>query len=353
MQNERYSRQIILPEFGGEAQKKLLQASILTVGAGGLAASALPYLAASGIGKIGICDGDKVSISNLSRQILFSESDLGLNKAEIAAKKLRELNPDVNVKYYPFFIEENNVLSLLSEYDLILDCTDNFDTRYLLNDAACMKQKPVVYAAVDGTEGQVSVFNVKNEDGTFSVNLRDVFPNAPEQSAVKNCAENGVLSVAAGIIGLMQAAEVVKLISGKGEILKNKMMIYNVLKNSSYILHFPERTAQQVPAFLSKTQRNTCSILFETVYFDEKNRLPANCSVYDVRERGEYEQKNFGFENLPLSEIKAGKLPAFNSTCLAFHCKSGFRSEQAIRILSEKLPEKKFFNLIFRKNEWL
>jgi adenylyltransferase/sulfurtransferase len=350
-QKQRYARQTVLDNFGDEKQEKLLRSSVFVAGAGGLAAPLLPYLAAAGVGTIGIADGDLVSESNLQRQIIFSEKDLGKNKAEVAAEKLKTLNSGINIHFYPFFADENNLLELMKDYDIVIDCTDNFTVRYLLNDAALMLQKPLIYAAVNAFEGQVAVFNSPLSDGRRSCNLRDLFPEPPAEGVVRNCAENGVLGVAVGIIGTLQAAETIKILTGIGTPLINKVLIYNILECRQFVLNLPPVSRFHAPAKLEKSISQTCELTPESIFFDQKERFPASFLLLDVREKFEYDEKNIGAKNFPLSDIKTGKIPAIEEKNVLIHCKSGMRSAEAVKILREFFPEKKFLNVIFRQGE--
>ncbi|RZJ99252.1 MAG: HesA/MoeB/ThiF family protein, partial [Flavobacterium sp.] len=210
---ERYERQLILKGFGLEAQQKLSKAKVLVVGAGGLGCPALQYLTAAGVGMIGVVDHDTISLNNLHRQILYSNDEIGKLKSEVASTKLRDLNPEIIIHAFPFRLVKNNIIQLLSNYDFILDCTDNFVSRYLINDACILLRKPLVFAAISGYEGQIAIFNVADEAGN-STNYRDLFPIPPNPEEVPNCAESGVLGALSGIIGTMQAAEAIKLITG-------------------------------------------------------------------------------------------------------------------------------------------
>lgn len=218
----RYSRHIILSEIGPEGQNKLLRAKVLVIGAGGLGCPALQYLAAAGIGQLGIIDFDVVEESNLHRQILFGTSSLGVNKALAAKERLEDLNPTIAINAYPFKLTVENALELFSGYDVILDGSDNFATRYLVNDAAVIIDKPVVYGAIYKFEGQVSVFNYQN-----GPSYRCLFPDPPKDGSVANCAEVGVLGVLPGIIGSMQANEVIKIILGFDGVLSGRLLCYN------------------------------------------------------------------------------------------------------------------------------
>ena len=203
---KRYKCQLALPGFGIENQQKLQDAKVLVVGAGGLGCPAALYLAASGIGTIGIADFDVVSVSNLHRQILYSAADVGLLKAEIACQRLRQQNPQITLTPITQKITHANAIQFISEYDIVVDGTDNFETKYLLNDACVLSGKPMVYAAIYQYEGQVSVLNALNSDGSRSPNYRDLYPSV-NASQIPGCAEGGVMPSIAGITGILQANE--------------------------------------------------------------------------------------------------------------------------------------------------
>src|SRR5690606_19253182 len=215
----RYSRHIILSEIGQAGQDKLLSAKVLVIGAGGLGCPVLQYLAAAGIGTLGIIDFDVVEISNLQRQVLFGTSSLGKNKAEAAKKHLEDLNPEISIMAYAEKLTYQNALELFKNYDIIVDGSDNFETRYLVNDACIITNKPLVFGAIYKFEGQVSVFNYQN-----GPSYRCLFPNPPQKDTVPNCSEIGVLGVLPGIIGSMQANEVLKIILGIGSTLSGKLL---------------------------------------------------------------------------------------------------------------------------------
>ena len=223
-QIERYSRHIILPEVGGSGQQKMLEARVLLLGAGGLGSPAAYYLAAAGIGNLGIVDFDKVDLSNLQRQIIHSTERIGMLKTESAKKTIQALNPDVNVTLYNEKMDSNNIMSLIKDYDYVVDGSDNFPTRYLVNDACVMKNKTLIHGSIYRFEGQVTVF--KPGDGPC---YRCLYPEPPPPGMVPNCQEGGVLGVLAGVIGNLQVVEVLKLILGIGKPLVGKLLIYDAL----------------------------------------------------------------------------------------------------------------------------
>ena len=224
-QIERYSRHIILPEVGGAGQQKMLEARVLLLGAGGLGSPAAYYLAAAGIGNLGIVDFDQVDLSNLQRQIIHSTERIGMLKTESAKKTIQALNPDVNVTLYNEKIDSSNILSIIKDYDYVVDGSDNFPTRYLVNDACVMENKTLIHGSIYRFEGQVTVF--KPNSGPC---YRCLYPEPPPPGMSPNCQEGGVLGVLAGIVGNLQVVEVLKLILGIGEPLVGKLLIYDALK---------------------------------------------------------------------------------------------------------------------------
>ena len=244
----RYSRHIILSEIGQEGQNKLSKAKVLVIGAGGLGCPVLQYLTAAGIGCIGIVDFDIVEISNLQRQVLFGTSSLGENKAEAAKKRLEDLNDTISITAYSEKLTHKNAIDLFNQYDIIVDGTDNFATRYLVNDAAIITNKPLVFGAIYKFEGQVSVFNYNN-----GPSYRCLFPSPPKKDAIPNCSEIGVLGVLPGIIGNMQANEVLKIILGLGKVLSGELLCYNALNNQIVTLKI-KRSASTIETILSKKE---------------------------------------------------------------------------------------------------
>ncbi len=232
-QIERYSRQIILPEVGGLGQRKLLSARVLLIGAGGLGSPTGLYLAAAGIGHIGVVDSDRVDLSNLQRQILHSTSDLGREKCASAKRSMELLNPDVTVVPYPLRLDSSNILSIISDYDIVVDGSDNFPTRYLVNDACVLARKPLSYAGILRFEGQATTII----PGTGPC-YRCLYPEPPPPGLVPSCQEAGVLGATAGVMGAIQAAEVLKLVLGIGDPLVGRILIYDGLSMSLRTAHY-------------------------------------------------------------------------------------------------------------------
>ena len=233
-QLERYSRHIILKEVGVKGQKKLLNAKVLIIGAGGLGAPAALYLAAAGVGTIGIADADEVDLSNLQRQIIHSTNDLGKTKVKSAKESIEAINPDVTVKTYRMFVDSTNIMELISEYDFILDGTDNFPAKFLINDACVMAGKPFCHAGIIRFQGQLMTY-VPGEGPCY----RCVFKNPPPKDAVPTCKQAGVIGAMAGVIGCLQAMEAIKYIIGQGELLTGRLLTYDSLKMNFRTIKVP------------------------------------------------------------------------------------------------------------------
>lgn len=332
----RYSRHIILSEIGQIGQDKLTNAKVLVVGAGGLGCPVLQYLAAAGIGTLGIIDFDVVETSNLQRQILFGTSCLGQNKAAAAKKRLEDLNNEISIIAYAEKLSYQNALELFNQYDLVVDGTDNFETRYLINDASIITGKPLVFGAIFKFEGQVSVFNYQN-----GPSYRCLFPNPPEKNTVPNCSEIGVLGVLPGIIGSMQANEVLKIILEIGHVLSGKLICYNAL------------TAQTTVLKINKTEAIINSVLKDKDIFTKK-QLDFNCEFasdevsikdilskeniqfIDVREVHERPKIDaIEITSIPLSELENSLDKIHTEKQKVIFCQSGIRSKKAVSMLKE------------------
>lgn len=362
-QYERYQRQIILKEFGVEAQQKLLQSKILVVGAGGLGCPVLQYLAAAGVGNIGIVDDDVVALNNLHRQVLYNVDDIDLSKAEVAAKKLKALNDEINILAYNIRLTNNNALGIIDTYDIVIDGTDNFSSRYMINDACVLLNKPLVYGAISKFEGQVAVLNIKDTINSRALNYRDLFPVPPKDDEVLNCAAAGVLGILPGIIGMMQANETIKLITGIGKPLINKMLTYNALDNSLYEfnLSLNEEAQGLIPkdetAFLKMDYDWLCSSQANNKFeigiaqFDELVE-GGNAIIIDVREKNEQPfVDEFKHVQIPLSELMSNQSLVTKNNVVVF-CQSGKRSLQAAQLLQELFDNKQVYSLKDGIIEW-
>lgn len=348
-QAERYARHIRIPEIGKAGQEKLCHAKVLVIGAGGLGAPLLLYLAAAGVGNIGIVDFDIIEESNLQRQILFATTDMGKLKVDVAKKNLLALNPGIEIKTYPFRLTAENAIALFNQYDIIADGTDNFATRYLVNDAAVLTQKVNVFGSIYRFEGQVSVFNFQFEDGSTGPNYRDLFPVPPEAGTVPSCAEAGVLGVLPGIVGSCQANEVIKIICGLEQPLAGKLWTFNALTMETHILNIhkdpdnpltglnPTQNSlidyEDFCGIKNKTMENIKQIQAEELkkwMEEEKDFL-----LIDVREPFEYDEVNINGRNIPLSSFVNHLNEIEDSKPIVLHCRMGQRSLVAANILQQ------------------
>ncbi len=348
---DRFERQYILPGFGKDAQQKLQEAKVLVIGAGGLGSPASLYLAAAGVGTIGIMDGDMVSISNLNRQVLFGEGDLGLNKAETAAHFLKSKYFDIKINCIPEFITTDNIISILSQYDLIIDGSDNFPTRYLVNDACVLLGIPLVFGAVYQNEGQVAILN---GTGPNSINYRDIFPDPPTAYEIPNCSETGVLGVLPGIIGTLQAAEAIKYITGYGSTLVDKMLFYNILTHQSYVMELSKNPGSEIglPLSIEALEATDYAVVCgngDTVDWEEAFGMLAkspNGILIDVREPDEFPKlKGYAFQSVPLDLIEENQHHWINSELILLFCQSGIRSLKAVKMLERYFPGKKIHSI--------
>ncbi|MBM7420262.1 MULTISPECIES: HesA/MoeB/ThiF family protein [Chryseobacterium] len=330
---ERYQCQIALPGFGKEAQERLQNAKVLIIGAGGLGCPCAQYLVSSGIGTIGIADDDLVSESNLHRQILYTPEDIGRSKVKVAAKKLPQQNPSVKIIPFNFRVTSENVMDLISEFDLVIEGTDNFETKCLINDACVLSEKPLVYGAIYQYEGQATIWNVKQKDGSFSPNYRDVFPDA-ENAQVPNCAEGGVIPTLAGIIGCMQANEAIKYLTQSEGLLTGKLWMMNVMNGKTQIIKLRKNTSVKI----TELTQTIVKIAFE----DLQNN---NYNLIDVRTEIEHQNFNIGGKNIPLDEM-GDQLDFINvSLPVVCYCASGKRSNLAAKLIKTKFPDAKVYSL--------
>jgi adenylyltransferase/sulfurtransferase len=315
---------------------------VLVIGAGGLGCPVLQYLFAAGVGHIGIVDDDLVSLSNLHRQVLYDEGDIGFKKVAVAGEKLSRLNQSVRLDVYDMRVLPSNVCSLLEPYDYVIDCSDNFPTRYLLNDACVLMGKTLVYGAVNRYEGQVTIFNAPL-NGTRSANYRDLFPKPPVAGEVADCSEGGVLGALPGIIGSLQAMEAIKLITSIGETLIQKLLTYSLLDNRFYLISFSAEssTSNMLPhtqaELMGMDYSEICSLSSKVQVIDaiRFNRMIGNAGVelIDCRELDELPHVcEFTHKRMPFSCFKIGEND-FSTGSFVLFCQSGKRS----RVLAEKL----------------
>jgi adenylyltransferase/sulfurtransferase len=361
---QRYSRQILLSELGQEGQQKLKGGSILVIGAGGLGSPALYYLAAAGVGRIGIVDFDIVDVSNLQRQILFTSEDVGKSKAAMARQRLEKLNPLIKIEVHECVLNSQNAMNILVNYDVVIDGSDNLPTRYLVNDACVLLGKTLIYGAIFQFEGQVSVFNELLKDRSRGPNYRDLFPEPPPPEMVPSCSVGGVLGVLPGIIGSMQANEAIKVLAGIGTTLSGRLLLFDSLDFTTRFVNLkPNRdnpvsgknpTIQALidyEAFCNPAYHTTVK---EISAPEVKKMLDDKIAfqLIDVREPQEFEFVNIGGVNIPMNDIEKKISMIKRDIPVVIHCKSGARSLLAI----EKLKQHGFTNLLNMKGgiiQWI
>lgn len=371
----RYSRHLIMPEVGIEGQKKLKAASVLMIGAGGLGSPLGLYLAAAGIGRLGIVDFDVVDVTNLQRQLLHTTKDIGRSKLESARERLQAINPHVQIETYETRLTSENALEILRDYDVIVDGTDNFPTRYLVNDACVLLGKPNVYGSIFRFDGQVSVFCAKGASapGGDAVKqgpcYRCLYPAPPPPGLVPSCAEGGVLGVLPGIIGSLQALETIKLIIGQGETLVGRLILFDALK-----LKFRELKLQKNPECPICGDHPTIRELIDYEQFcgiqpeptegrgekqyqvtveELKERLDRGDDIFilDVREPQEYQICNIGGFLIPVNDLPKRVHELDSAREIVAHCKTGGRSARAVEFLKQ-VGFKKVKNLIGGIDAW-
>ena len=347
-EQERYQKHLTLQEIGYEGQLDLKKSSVLCIGAGGLGSSVLLYMAAIGIGKIGIVDNDRVEKSNLQRQIIHETDTVGSLKINSARDSIKRLNPNIEVFIFNKRLTSENALEIIQRFDIVCDCSDNFGTRYLINDACLILNKPLVFGSVQGFEGQVSVFNLNKK----SPNLRDLLPESPSNNAVPSCAEYGVVGVSTGLIGILQVNEIIKIILKKGEILDGKILVFDLFNMNMKKLHLKSdhvnRRIKNLSEFNDFYIEDECSgenNEINIINANDFNHLykakPNKILLIDVRENEEFSTSAIeGSISIPLSHFsQKSDLEFIQKESLIKEvfiiCKTGKRSEKASKILSK------------------
>ena len=362
---EQYSRHLSLQDFGLESQIKLKNSSVLVIGAGGLGCPVLQYLVAAGVGKIGIVDNDVIESSNLQRQILFDHDDIGSPKAKVAAAKLTRLNPFIKIHPIIERLKKENAEFLFCGYDLIVDGTDNFSSRYLINDACILFEKPLIHGSIHLFEGMVSVFNFQG-----GPTYRCLFPEQPDSSSIPSCAEAGVLGVLPGIIGCMQAMEAIKVITGRGQPLSGKILSYNSLSNSTRIINLQALPQSREIKELPDSCEPSCSDSSPKICLnkkiveiseDELREMMAkkkDLQILDVREDWERMQSRIDPSlHQPLGTL-VNSVPVSPLDCLipekevVVYCKAGVRSRMACEAL-QSIGFNHLFNLSPGMDGWM
>ena len=344
-EKERYKKHLTLKEIGFKGQLKLKNSSVICIGAGGLGSSVLLYLAASGIGRIGIVDNDQVEKSNLQRQIIHETNTVGNLKINSAQERIKRFNPNIEVTTFNKRINSENVIEIIKDFDIICDCSDNFGTRYLINDACLILNKALVFGSVQGFEGQISVFNLNKK----SPNLRDLLPESPVKNNIPSCEEFGVVGVSTGLIGILQVNEIIKIILKKGEILDGKIMVFDLLNMNIKTLNLKSdklnKNIKNLSQFEDFYKDNECqdnikikkinAQEFNTLYKAKFNKI----LLIDVREKEEFNKGSIkGSISIPINNLKQKSHLEFIKQESLFKeiftlCQLGKRSEKASKIL--------------------
>ncbi len=354
----RYQRHLSLPQFGEKAQLKLKNSRVLVIGAGGLGCPALQYLAAAGVGRLGMVDFDRVDLANLQRQILFAEDDVGKLKAEVAAEKLRGMNSCIEVEAMPVRFSVDNALEILSRYDVIIDGSDNFPTRYLVNDACVLAGKPLVFGAIYTFQGQVSVFNFQG-----GPTYRCLFAQPPEPEDAPSCSEIGVLGVLPGIIGTAQACEAIKVITGVGEPLSGKLLMWDALSMKQQIItisrdpHLPPVTELREIEFACPGPDLPDSVEIGTGAFRSLLKGGSPVQVLDVRHGWERAIAKIDSVHIPLGDLGRGRVDPVRAGLdpklpTVVYCRSGFRSLKARDFLADHYSFSQVYSLQGGLNQW-
>lgn len=356
----RYARHLVLPGVGSIGQQKLKEAKVLVIGAGGLGSPLISYLAASGIGTIGIVDFDAVDLSNLQRQVLYTMQDLGQQKAVIAAQWVKNLNPSIHVEVHNVTLQYSNALEIIQAYDVVADGTDNFGTRYLVNDACVYTGKPLVYGSIFRFEGQISVFNHKNANGELGPNYRDIFPEPPPPQLIPNCAEGGVFGVLPGLVGCIQATEVIKIVCGLGTTLSGKLLLIEALNQDFRTLNLRKNPQNPLnhgtDRFIFRPEYNDpyCQITNTTVTMVKSINVHQlkqmqiqgeDFQLIDVREPWEYELVNLQGLLIPKAQVEANVEKIERGKKVVMQCRSGARSADVIVSLQNKYGFTNLYNL--------
>lgn len=349
---DRYSRQINLKGFGAEAQQKLQQAKLLVVGAGGLGVPVLQYLAGMGVGTIGIIDGDTINTTNLNRQILYYESEAGMPKATVASNKLSRQNRSITLKPFPVFLTVDNAIEIIQQFDLVIDATDNFSARYLINDACVILGKPFIYGAIQQYEGHLSVFNYQG-----GPTYRCLYPDFPSADEIPDCNTGGVLGVVPGIIGCQQALEAVKVITGVGKVASGYLRIFDFLNNDQYEVKLKakpdNKNISQLKESYAEPNCSAIPVLNARQLYDwltsKKEFL-----LIDVREQAEFDQGHLENSLLqPLSNFNAQTITTPTKIPVVTFCQKGGRSVRAASILRENDVDLEVYTVDGGMDQWI
>ena len=347
----RYERQTQLANFGEAAQQKLRDAKTLVVGAGGLGVPVLQYLTGMGVGTLGVIDMDTISLSNLHRQVLYTENEVGQSKVSTAVQKLQALNQEVKFQVYNEAITPQNALNIIRDYDVVIDATDNFSTRYLLNDACVILNKPLVYGAVQQYEGHVSVFNYKG-----GPTYRCLYPTPPAAGEIPDCNTAGVLGVVPGIVGCQQALQVIKVITGVGQTLSGYLQIFDFLQDDQYKMKLKTNPQNKQITKLQATYEepvcNTVLLLSVDELYNWYETGEA-FQLIDVREPNEFKEEHLeGATSIPLLQMKPLEVVINANKPVVMFCEKGARSNKAAQMLQKEYPSATIYSVLGGMNYW-
>lgn len=358
-EKNRYQKHLLLPQIGLEGQLKLKSAKVLVIGAGGLGCPVLLYLSAAGVGKIGILDADSVDMSNLQRQVLFRVEDIGSPKATTAASHLVKMNDNIDYEAFKQNLRPENAETFIKNYDIIVDCTDNFTARYLINDYCVKLNKPFVYGAIHQFEGQISVFNFRDSDDNLGPTYRCLFPEQPSDLEIPNCATIGVLGILPGMLGMYQANEIIKMITGIGIVLSGQLLIVNLLENTSQKIKVNRKKNAEELIFPTREKRPQLTdnyklkqpITVQELY--ERVQRKEDIFLLDVRNLDEYESCRIeGSVLIPMSNIPTNVKHIPKDKTVVVYCHHGFRSASVIEYLSQNYGFTNLQNLTGGINAW-
>lgn len=358
-EKNRYQKHLLLPQVGLEGQLKLKNAKVLVVGAGGLGCPVLLYLSAAGVGRIGILDADVVDMTNLQRQVLYKIEDIGSPKATTAASHLAKMNDSIEYEAVKQNLKPENAETFIKNYDIIVDCTDNFSARYLINDFCVKLSKPFVYGAIHQFEGQVSVFNFRDSKGNLGPTYRCLFPDQPSDLEIPNCAAIGVLGILPGMLGMYQANEVIKMITGIGTVLSGQLLMVDLLENTSQKIKAKRKINAEELTFPTgeKLQQSTENQEFKQVItvqeLHERIKKEEDIFLLDVRNMNEYETCRMeGAVLIPMSNIPMNIKHIPKNKAVVVYCHHGFRSASVIEYLSQNHGYINLQNLTGGINAW-
>lgn len=337
---KRYSRQIILPEIGIEGQERLKKASVLVIGAGGLGCPVIQYLASAGVGKLGILDYDIIEVSNLSRQPLFRMEDVGKSKAHVASQRALELNEELIVSTHNEKLTDQNSKQIISQYDIVADCCDNFSTRYIINDACMALDKAWVFGAIEGWQGQVSIFNFKIHD-VRGPSYRTLFPQDDMDEKAPDCNSIGVIATLPAVVGSMQANELIKCITQSGKILSGRLLQMDLLNQEYHVITFGN-----LNVVTPKEKAILNSFIVDDIEVEYEDAIKRNFKFIDIRDFHEWEQDKIIEENIPYFELTAHPEYFKNSASYILVCDKGKRSQILALHLRKKLGQANIFSLV-------